>query len=210
MYPYKPQPLPYAYDALEPVIDAQTGQIHYAKHYFAYVDNFNKAIAAAPELQQKSLEQLLIILNQLPVAVQTGMRNFGGGVYNHELYWQTVKPSCYEKPVGALAKHIDQTFGSLDQFKQQLSTAAVSVFGSGWGWLCLDDKRQLIIVKTSNQDCPLSQGLYPLMCIDVWEHAYYLKYQNRRADFVTALWQVIDWEFVAARYQQRMAERSIK
>lgn len=204
MYPYKPQPLPYAYDALEPIIDEQTGQIHYAKHYFAYVDNFNKAIVEAPELQQVPLEQLLIQVNQLPEVVRAGVRNFGGGVYNHELYWQTVKPGCYEKPIGILAKHIDQTFGSFDQCRQQLSAAAVSVFGSGWGWLCIDAQKQLVIVKTSNQDCPLSDGLYPLMCIDVWEHAYYLHYQNKRADFVAALWQIIDWEFVAERYRQRI------
>lgn len=199
-YPYKPQPFPYAYDALLPVIDAQTGRIHYEKHYFAYVDNLNKTLSVAPDLQQPLPE--LLVDKQLPESVRTGVRNFGGGVYNHELYWHMLKPQGGVQPTGQLAHQLVQTFGSIEQFKQQLSTAALTVFGSGWGWLCLDAHKKLLLKQTSNQDCPLSDGLYPLMCIDVWEHAYYLHYQNRRADFITAFWQLIDWEFIATRYVQ--------
>ena len=190
--------LPYAYDALEPHIDTLTMQIHHGKHHQAYVDNLNKALAGT-ENENKSLEELMAIMSTLPVAV----RNNGGGHYNHSLFWTVLGPNGIE-PTGALATAINETFGSLDALKEKMSTAGATRFGSGWAWLLVQDGK-LVVSSTPNQDNPLMdiaevKGT-PILGIDVWEHAYYLHYQNRRPDYLKAIWNVINWEAVAARYQ---------
>ncbi len=191
--------LAYAYDALEPHIDARTMEIHHSKHHNAYVTNLNAAVDKTPELAGKSLEALLGNLNAVPEGVRTAIRNHGGGTYNHNLFWQIMGPKAGGAPKGELAKAIDTSFTSFDNFKVEFEKAAATRFGSGWAWL-VKKGSGLAVVSTANQDCPLSDGLAPLMAIDVWEHAYYLKYQNRRADYITAWWNVINWDAVAARY----------
>ncbi|MCX7886257.1 MAG: superoxide dismutase [Verrucomicrobiae bacterium] len=193
-------PLPYSYEALEPHLDAQTMEIHYTKHHQAYVNALNAALKDHPLLRARSVEQLLERLEELPDKVRTAVRNFGGGHYNHVFYWSCMKPGGGGQPTGAFAKAIRKQFGGFGEFKQKFSAAAVGVFGSGWAWLVKNRKGQLSIITTANQDCPLSEGLTPLLTLDVWEHAYYLKYQNRRADFVAAWWHTVDWEAVAARF----------
>ena len=190
--------LPYAHDALEPHIDTLTMQIHHGKHHQAYVDNLNKALAGT-ENENKSLEELMAIMSTLPAAV----RNNGGGHYNHSLFWTVLGPNGGE-PTGALATAINDTFGSLDALKEKMSTAGATRFGSGWAWLLVQDGK-LVVSSTANQDNPLMdlaevKGT-PILGIDVWEHAYYLHYQNRRPDYLKAIWNVINWEAVAARYQ---------
>ncbi len=190
--------LPYAHDALEPHIDTLTMQIHHGKHHQAYVDNLNKALAGT-ENENNSLEELMAIMSTLPAAV----RNNGGGHYNHSLFWTVLGPNGGE-PTGALAAAINETFGSLDSLKEKMSTAGATRFGSGWAWLLVQDGK-LVVSSTPNQDNPLMdlaevKGT-PILGIDVWEHAYYLHYQNRRPDYLKAIWNVINWEAVAARYQ---------
>lgn len=190
--------LPYAHDALEPHIDTLTMQIHHGKHHQAYVDNLNKALAGT-ENENKSLEELMAIMSTLPAAV----RNNGGGHFNHSLFWTVLGPNGGE-PTGALAAAINDTFGSLDALKEKMSTAGATRFGSGWAWLLVQDGK-LVVSSTPNQDNPLMdlaevKGT-PILGIDVWEHAYYLHYQNRRPDYLKAIWNVINWEAVAARYQ---------
>ncbi len=190
--------LPYAHDALEPHIDTLTMQIHHGKHHQAYVDNLNKALAGT-ENENKSLEELMAIMSTLPVAV----RNNGGGHYNHSLFWTVLGPNGGE-PSGALATAINETFGSLDALKEKMSTAGATRFGSGWAWLLVQNGK-MVVSSTPNQDNPLMdlaevKGT-PILGIDVWEHAYYLHYQNRRPDYLKAIWNVINWEAVAARYQ---------
>ena len=192
--------LAYAYDALEPYIDARTMEIHHSKHHQAYVINLNAAIEKAPELAGKSLEQLLSNLNAAPETVRTAVRNHGGGTYNHNLFWEIMGPKAGGAPKGELAKAIDSAFGSFDAFKDEFSKSAMGRFGSGWAWLVKKDSG-LAIVSSANQDCPLSDGQTPLLAIDVWEHAYYLNYQNRRADYVAAWWNVVNWDAVAAKYK---------
>ena len=199
--PFKLPPLPYAPDALEPHIDAQTMTIHHDKHHAAYVQNLNKAVADYPDLASKSAEELIGNLAALPAKVQTAIRNQGGGHANHSFFWQLLKKNDGAGPQGELAKAIDKQFSSFANFKQEFTKAAMGTFGSGWAWLSAD-KQGLRIESTPNQDSPLSQGRTPLMGIDVWEHAYYLKYQNRRADYVAAFYQVINWDFVAERFQK--------
>jgi len=197
--PFTLPPLPYAYDALEPHIDARTMEIHHDKHHAGYVANLNKAVADQPDLAKKSAEDLLKDLNAIPESIRTAVRNNGGGHYNHSLFWQMMKPNGGGEPGGDLAKAVDSAFGSFSAFKENFGKAALGQFGSGWAWLILDGKA-LKIEGTPNQDTPLSQGRTPLLGLDVWEHAYYLKNQNRRADYVAAWWNVVNWNFVAERY----------
>ncbi|MCC6858599.1 MAG: superoxide dismutase [Bryobacterales bacterium] len=192
--------LPYAYDALEPHIDARTMEIHHSRHHAAYVNNLNAALAAHPNLQGRSLEELVSGWSGLPEGVRTAVRNHGGGHLNHSLFWQMMSRKG-GAPKGELARAIDQAFGSFDRFQEQFTRAAMGVFGSGWAWLAMDANRQLRIESTPNQDNPATQGRTALLGLDVWEHAYYLKYQNRRADYVAAFHNVIDWDFVADRYR---------
>jgi Fe-Mn family superoxide dismutase len=202
--PFTLPPLPYAYDALEPHIDARTMEIHHDKHHAAYVANLNKAVADYPDLGQKSVEDLLKDLNAVPEKIRTAVRNNGGGHYNHSLFWQMMKKDGGGAPTGDLAKAIDASFGNFGAFKEQFTKAAMSQFGSGWAWLVLDGKT-LKIEPTPNQDTPLSVGKIPLLGVDVWEHAYYLKYQNKRADYITAWWNVVNWDFVSERYTRLKA-----
>jgi Fe-Mn family superoxide dismutase len=191
--------LAYAYDALEPHIDARTMEIHHSKHHNTYVTNLNAAVEKAPALAGKSLEALLGDLNAVPEEVRTAVRNHGGGTYNHNIFWQIMGPKAGGAPKGELAKALDASFTSFDTFKAEFEKAALGRFGSGWAWL-VKKGSGLVVVSTANQDSPISDGLAPLMTIDVWEHAYYLNYQNRRADYVSAFWNVINWDAVAEKY----------
>ena len=202
--PFTLPPLPYAYDALEPHIDAETMHIHHDKHHAAYVANLNKAVAEFPDLGKKSVEDLLKDLSSVPEKIRTAVRNNGGGHYNHSLFWQMMKKGGGGEPAGDLAKAIDIAFGSFSTFKDNLAKAALGQFGSGWAWLVLDSGA-LKIEPTPNQDTPLSTGKTPLLGVDVWEHAYYLKYQNKRADYITEWWNVVNWDFVADRYAKSKA-----
>lgn len=191
--------LPYAVDALEPYIDAQTMTIHHDKHHAAYVTNLNGAIEKHPELASKSLEALLMNLNAVPEDVRTVVRNHGGGTWNHSMFWEIMAPKAGGAPKGELAKAIDAAFKSFDAFKAEFEKAANGRFGSGWAWL-VKKGSGLAVVSTANQDNPMSDGTMPIMGIDVWEHAYYLKYQNRRAEYVTSWWNVVNWGAVANRF----------
>ncbi len=191
--------LPYAVDALEPYIDAQTMTIHHDKHHQAYISNLNGALEKHPELSSKSLEALLKDLNAVPEDVRTVVRNHGGGTWNHSMFWEIMAPKAGGAPKGELAKAIDASFKSFDAFKEEFTKAANGRFGSGWAWL-VKRGSGLAVVSTANQDNPMSDGAIPIMGIDVWEHAYYLKYQNRRADYVTAWWNVVNWDAVASRF----------
>ena len=202
--PFTLPPLPYAYDALEPHIDAETMHIHHDKHHAAYVANLNKAVSGITKIGIFEITHLLTHLDNLPENIRTAVRNNGGGHYNHSLFWQMMKKDGGGEPTGALAKTIDTNFGSFGAFKESLSKTALGQFGSGWAWLVLDGK-QLKIEPTANQDTPLSAGRTPLLGLDVWEHAYYLKYQNKRADYITAWWNVVNWDFVSERYARAKA-----
>ncbi|HEY5984222.1 MAG TPA: superoxide dismutase [Anaerolineales bacterium] len=194
--------LPYAVDALEPYIDAQTMTIHHDKHHAAYVTNLNGAVEKHPELASKALEALLGDLNAVPEDVRMVVRNHGGGTWNHSMFWEIMAPKAGGAPKGDLAKAIDAGFGSFDQFKAEFEKAANGRFGSGWAWL-VKKGSGLAVVSTANQDNPLSDGARPIMGIDVWEHAYYLKYQNRRAEYVTNWWNVVNWDAVASRFSAK-------
>jgi Fe-Mn family superoxide dismutase len=194
--------LPYAYDALEPYIDTLTMQIHHDKHHAAYVTNLNKALEAAPALQSLPVAELLASLSKVPDNIRQAVINNGGGVWNHTLYWQIMGPKAGGEPTGDLAAAIKTAFSGFDAFKAALSNAGMTRFGSGWAWLVLDKEGKLVVTSTANQDCPLSNGQKVLLGVDVWEHAYYLKYQNRRADYLAAWWNVVNWSEVAARYKQ--------
>jgi len=190
---YTLQPLPYTYDALEPFIDAQTMEIHHGKHHQAYVNNLNKALEKYPEWQSRSPEELVQDLNALPEDVTTAVRNNGGGVVNHNFFWQILaKDKVFG---GEIQKGIEQAFGSFENFKEQFSKAAAGQFGSGWAWL-VSNNGALEIMSTPNQDSPLSAGKKLLLCIDVWEHAYYLKYQNRRPEYIESFFHIINWDEV--------------
>ncbi|HSB89075.1 MAG TPA: superoxide dismutase [Anaerolineales bacterium] len=193
-------PLPYAFDALEPHIDARTMEIHHDKHHAAYVNNLNTALEGHPDLQKKSLVDLLADLNAVPEAVRTAVRNNGGGTYNHGLFWKWMAPKAGGEPTGALGKAVGQAFGDFAAFKDQFSKAALGRFGSGWAWLVVDGSGALKVVSTANQDTPLADKMKPVLGLDVWEHAYYLKYQNRRADYVAAWWNVVNWAEVDGLY----------
>src|SRR3990172_3621264 len=192
-------PLPYAYNALEPHIDEQTMRIHHDKHHAAYVTNLNAALEKHPALQSKAVDDLLKTIGSVPEDVRTAVRNNGGGHANHTLFWELMGPGAGGAPTGALAEAIRSAFGSFDAFKDQFAKAAMGRFGSGWAWL-VDAGGSLKIESTANQDSPLMEGKRPLLGLDVWEHAYYLKYQNRRADYVGAWWNVVNWAAVAKRY----------
>ncbi len=191
--------LPYAVDALEPYIDAQTMTIHHDMHHAGYVTNLNAAIEKHPELAGKSLEWLLSNLAAVPEDIRTAVRNHGGGTWNHGMFWEVMAPKAGGSPRGDLAKAIDAALGSFDNFKAEFEKAATGRFGSGWAWL-VKKGSGLAVVSTANQDNPVSEGMTPVMGIDVWEHAYYLKYQNRRAEYVTNWWNVVNWDSVAERF----------
>ena len=194
-------PLRYDYNALEPHIDARTMEIHHTKHHQGYMNNALAALEAYPELRQKSAEELLANLDAVPESIRTAIRNNAGGHANHSLFWTVLSPNGGGQPSGALHKAIQSTFQSFDAFKSQFEAAAKTRFGSGWAWLVRSDNGALEVVSTANQDTPLSDGLTPILGIDVWEHAYYLKYQNRRPDYVAAFWNVVNWEEVTRRFE---------
>ncbi len=193
------KPLPYNYDALEPYIDTETMKIHHDKHHAAYITNYNNALEKHPELTGKSIESILSDLNAIPEDIRTAVRNNGGGTWNHDLFWQVMAPQAGGDPKGGLVKGIDSSFGNFSNFKTEFSKAALGRFGSGWVWL-VKKGNGLAIISTANQDNPISEGLLPLLGIDVWEHAYYLKYQNRRADYIENWWHVVNWTEVARRF----------
>jgi Fe-Mn family superoxide dismutase len=199
--PYTLPPLPYAYEALEPHVDAETMRIHHNKHHQAYITNANKLLVGHPELAKMSPEELLLNLNQAPEPIRAGLRNNVGGHLNHSAFWLMMSPNGGGEPTGALATAIKDTFGSFEDFKKQFTDAAMKRFGSGWAWLVVKDGK-LSILSTPNQDPPLLEGYTALLGIDVWEHAYYLKYQNRRAEYVTAWWNTINWPYVGALYSK--------
>ncbi len=192
--------LPYPNNALEPHIDALTMEIHHDRHHNAYVTNLNAALEKAPELQDKSIDELLTDLNAVPEAIRTAVRNNGGGHANHTLFWEVIGPNGGGAPTGALAAAIDSELGGFDKFKEAFATAATTRFGSGWAWLTVKDGK-LAVTSTPNQDNPISEGATPILGLDVWEHAYYLNYQNKRPDYIKAFWNVVNWEEVGKRYE---------
>jgi len=190
--------LPYAYNALEPHIDARTMEIHHTKHHQAYINNANKALESHAALQSKSVEALISDLAAVPEEIRTVIRNNAGGHYNHSLFWTVIGPNAGGEPTGAVADAINAAFGSFATFKEKFSAAATSRFGSGWAWLAVD-KGKLVVESSPNQDSPLMEGRTPILGLDVWEHAYYLNYQNRRPDYITAFWNVVNWTEVGRR-----------
>ena len=202
--PFTLPPLPYAYDALEPSFDAETMHLHHDKHHQAYVNNLNAAVAAHPELAGKTVDELVANLSALPDPARTAVRNNGGGHANHSSWWPMLgKPGSATAPTGELAKAIDLKFGSLSTFQDKLTAAALSVFGSGWAWLGKLPDGTVAIETTPNQDSPLTLGHKPVLTVDVWEHAYYLKYQNRRVEYVKAFYQVLNWDYVSGQFAQK-------
>ncbi len=193
-------PLPYDYSALEPHIDTQTMQIHHDKHHAAYVNNLNAALESHASLQSHSVEEILSNINDVPEAVRQAVINNGGGHANHTMFWEIMGPNGGGEPTGALAAAIAKAFGSFADFKAKVNDAGVKRFGSGWSWLVADKAGNLQVISTANQDSPLMQGLTPILGVDVWEHAYYLKYQNRRPDYLGAWWNTVNWEAVAKRF----------
>lgn len=198
---YRLLPLDYSYDALEPYIDAQTMEIHYTKHHQGYVNGLNAALKDYPDLQTKPLAELLQNIDTLPDAIQTAIRNNGGGHYNHMMFWKIMKKNGGGEPKGLVADGIQQAFGTFKSFQDMFNTHAKSVFGSGWAWLSVDQEGKFVISSLPNQDTPLSVGHKPIMGLDVWEHAYYLKYHNRRPDYIGAWWHVINWDHVEENYR---------
>ena len=200
--PFSLPSLPYAADALEPHIDKMTMEIHHGKHHNAYVTNLNKALESAPNLANKTVEELLANNCAIvPDNIKTAVRNNGGGHINHSMFWTIMSPKGGGQPSGALADAIKSTFGGFDQFKEKFNGAATTRFGSGWAWLVKDGSGKLDVLSTANQDSPVMEGKFPVMGLDVWEHAYYLKYQNRRPDYIGAWWNVVNWEEIAKRFK---------
>jgi Fe-Mn family superoxide dismutase len=200
--PFSLPSLPYATDALEPHIDKMTMEIHHGKHHNAYVTNLNKALESAPNLASKTVEELLANNCAIvPDNIKTAVRNNGGGHINHSMFWTIMSPKGGGAPSGALADAIKSTFGGFDQFKEKFNAAATTRFGSGWAWLVKDGSGKLDVLSTANQDSPVMEGKFPVMGLDVWEHAYYLKYQNRRPDYIGAWWSVVNWEEIAKRFK---------
>lgn len=191
--------LKYSYDALEPHIDSKTMEIHHSKHHQTYITNLNKALESYPELFEKSLEDLLSNLDQIPESIRVAVRNGGGGHLNHSLFWETIGPNSGGEPKGKILELINGSFGDFESFKSEFSEKAIKQFGSGWGWLCQDSSGKLVTLSTPNQDSPISSGLNPILGLDVWEHAYYLNYQNRRPDYIKAFWEIIDWASVEGK-----------
>jgi len=195
-------PLPYSVDALEPYIDAQTMQIHHDNHHGTYVSKLNAALESHPDLQNQSIDELIRNLNSLPEAVRTAVRNNGGGHFNHSIFWTLMAPNAGGEPTGAIAEAVNDTFGDFETFKQRFNDAGASRFGSGFVWLVRNQEGKLEITSTPNQDNPWSEGHFPIMGNDVWEHAYYLKYQNRRAEYLKQWWNTVNWNEVNNRYAQ--------
>lgn len=202
-YPFRVRPLPYEYDALCPVLDERTLYFHHDKHYKTYVDNLNSALSEYPDLQQMSLQELIINVENLPEAIRTPIRNNAGGVYNHELYFDSMKGVDGQQALGSLAEAIKRDFDSYDEWKELMKQAAVSKFGSGWAWLVSDTEGKLMIVQTANQEVPNLTVFTPIFLVDVWEHAYYLQYKNRRADYVEGWFSLIHWGKAQMRYDDR-------
>ncbi|MDJ0716354.1 MAG: superoxide dismutase [Prochloraceae cyanobacterium] len=200
IYPYTP--LPYAHNALEPYIDERTMRFHHGKHYAGYTRNLNAAVAGVSELQGLDAEELIRNLDRVPKRIRRTVRNNGGGYVNHKMFWEIMSPDGGGEPRGSIAKSIRRNFGSFDRMKEDFNARAKKVFGSGWAWLVLDDRGKLRITTTSNQDTPLMEGVYPIMGIDVWEHAYYLKYQNNRGGYIENWWNVVNWDEVNRRYRR--------
>ena len=195
-------PLPYDYNALEPYIDTQTMQLHHDKHHQAYVTNVNNALQGHDQLAAMSVDDLLRNIKQVPESIRTAVQNNAGGHSNHSMFWNIMTPNGGGEPTGNLASAIQQVFGSFDAFKTAFNDAGTKRFGSGWAWLVLDTNGKLQVISTANQDSPLMSGMYPVMGNDVWEHAYYLKYQNRRPEYLNAWWNVVNWDAIAHRYEQ--------
>lgn len=204
-YPYALPDLPYAFDALEPHIDAQTMEIHHDKHHAGYTGNLNKALESYPDLHGKSIEDLLRGIETIPESIRTAVRNNGGGFANHALFWSIMAPDGGGSPDGALADAIGAKFGSFDDFRAKLTAAAAGQFGSGWGWLVVDGTGGIDLYSTANQDSPFMKGHTPILGVDVWEHAYYLKYQNRRAEYLNTWWNTVNWPEVQRRYDAARA-----
>ena len=198
--PYKLPPLPYGYDALEPYIDAETMHLHHDKHHASYVDHLNAVVDGYPDLASRTVEDLIAHLDSLPEQIRTSVRNQGGGDANHSFWWPTLSKNGGSQPKAELGKDIDSQFGSFSKFQDQFSKSAGAVFGSGWAWLTLAPDGRLLIETCANQDSPLSNGRTPILGIDVWEHAYYLKYRNRRPEYVAAFFQIVNWDFVSGQY----------
>lgn len=201
--------LPYEFNELEPHIDARTMEIHYGKHHQGYTTNLNKALEGHDDLAKKPVEYLLAHLDEVPEDIRTAVRNNGGGYVNHSFFWHIMSPKGGGEPDGSLAEAMNEAFGSFDGFKEAFSKAAMTRFGSGWAWLCADKDGKLLVTSTANQDNPLSEGLAPLLGLDVWEHAYYLNYQNRRADYVAAWWNVVKWDAVAYNFTMMKVEAGV-
>lgn len=202
MAKYELPALPYAYDALEPYIDEATMKVHHTGHHAAYVNNLNAALDKHPELYDKSLEDLLASLDQVPEDIRTAVRNNGGGHWNHSFFWPLMKKNGGGSPSGELAQAIESQFGSFDAFKEEFGKVAAGRFGSGWAWLLVDKGGKLSLTSTPNQDNPIMEGKHPILGLDVWEHAYYLKYQNRRPEYIKAFWNVVNWEQVEKNFNQ--------
>jgi Fe-Mn family superoxide dismutase len=203
--PFELPPLPYDYAALEPYIDEQTMHLHHDKHHQAYVTNLNNALQGQDALASLPIEDLVRRINEVPESIRTAVRNNGGGHVNHTMFWEIMTPGGSKEPAGDLASAINQTFGSFDAFKTQFNDAGTKRFGSGWAWLVVAQGGALQVLSTANQDSPLMDGQYPVMGNDVWEHAYYLKYQNRRPEYLAAWWNVVNWDEVAKRYERARA-----
>ena len=199
---YELPALKFSFDALEPAIDARTMEIHHDKHHATYVANLNKAFESAPEFYGKPIEAIQRNITAIPEGIRTAVRNNGGGHANHSLFWEVLTPGGKKSPDGALLADLEKTFGSLDAFMDKFSGAATTRFGSGWAWLVADGEKQLQVYSTANQDSPLMEGHTPILGLDVWEHAYYLNYQNRRPDYIKAFWSVVNWSFVEMEYQK--------
>jgi len=197
---YTLPPLAYAYNALEPNIDARTMEIHHTKHHQAYINNVNNAIKGKADLESKSVEELIADLNAIPEDIRNVVRNNGGGHANHSLFWTIIGPNAGGQPVGSVSVGINAAFGSFDAFKEKFAQAATTRFGSGWAWLSVARDGKLEVTSTANQDSPLMEGKTPILGIDVWEHAYYLHYQNRRVDYIAAFWNVVNWQAVEKRF----------
>jgi len=204
-YPHVLPDLGYSHDALEPHIDARTMEIHHSKHHNAYTTNLNKALETHPDLHRHSAEELLREIDSLPESIRTAVRNNGGGFHNHSLFWRLMTPGGATEPGGDLARAIDDAFGSVDALKEKVTAAAAGQFGSGWGWLVVDGSGALEVMATPNQDSPLMRGAVPILGVDVWEHAYYLNYQNRRPDYLAAFWNVVNWDVVAKNHAAAVA-----
>lgn len=203
-YKFKVEPLDYDFGALEPYIDGWTMELHHSKHYAGYVEKLNKALENYPKLQNMELDQILINLDQVPQDIREAVRNNGGGAENHAMFWRLMSPKGGGSPKGIILDEIKALFGSFEEFKENFSNTAKTVFGSGWAWLSLDKSGKLVVTSTANQDNPISNGLQPIMGLDVWEHAYYLKYQNKRVDYIDAWWNVVNWDQVEQNYKKHV------